>query len=43
MVKEQKNPKKIVIAPITRIEGHAQVTIFLNNDDTVKGRTVPSN
>ncbi len=36
MVKEQKNPKKIVIAPITRIEGHAQVTIFLNNDDTVK-------
>ena len=36
MVKEQKNPKQIVIAPITRIEGHAQVTIFLNNDDTVK-------
>ena len=36
MVKEQKDSKQIVIAPITRIEGHAQVTIFLNNDDTVK-------
>ena len=28
--------KKIVITPITRIEGHAQVTILLNKDDTVK-------
>jgi NAD-reducing hydrogenase large subunit len=28
--------KKIVISPITRIEGHAQVTIFLNDDDSVK-------
>ncbi|MGA3058903.1 MAG: Ni/Fe hydrogenase subunit alpha [Candidatus Bathyarchaeia archaeon] len=36
MVKEQKDSKQIIIAPITRIEGHAQVTIFLNNDDTVK-------
>ena len=35
MVKEQ-NEKKIVISPITRIEGHAQVTIFLNDDDSVK-------
>ena len=34
MVNEQ-NDKQIVIAPITRIEGHAQVTIFLNDDDTV--------
>ena len=33
MVKET---KKIVIAPITRIEGHAKVTIFLNEDDSVK-------
>jgi NAD-reducing hydrogenase large subunit len=36
MVKEQKDNKQIVIAPITRIEGHAQVNIFLNNDDTVR-------
>ena len=35
MVKETEI-KKIVIGPVTRIEGHAQVTIFLNNDDTVK-------
>jgi NAD-reducing hydrogenase large subunit len=28
--------KKIVIAPVTRIEGHAQVTILLNSDDSVK-------
>ena len=28
--------KKIVISPITRIEGHAQVTILLNDDDSVK-------
>ena len=28
--------KKITISPITRIEGHAQVTILLNNDDSVK-------
>ena len=33
MVKET---KKIVIAPITRIEGHAKVTILLNDDDSVK-------
>ena len=36
MVKEQKNGKQIVISPITRIEGHAQVTIFLKDDDTVR-------
>jgi NAD-reducing hydrogenase large subunit len=36
MVNEQKNGKQIIIAPITRIEGHAQVTIFLNEDDSVK-------
>lgn len=36
MVKQQKNGKQIIIAPITRIEGHAQVTIFLNDDDSVK-------
>ena len=35
MVKEQ-NEKKIVISPVTRIEGHAQVSIMLNNDDSVK-------
>lgn len=28
--------KKIVITPVTRIEGHAQVTILLNDDDSVK-------
>jgi NAD-reducing hydrogenase large subunit len=28
--------KKIVISPVTRIEGHAQVNISLNPDDTVK-------
>ncbi len=28
--------KKISISPITRIEGHAQVTIQLNDDDSVK-------
>ncbi len=28
--------KKITISPITRIEGHAQVTILLNEDDSVK-------
>src|SRR5665648_435914 len=28
--------KKIVIGPVTRIEGHAQVTILLNEDDSVK-------
>ena len=33
MVKET---KKIVISPITRIEGHAKVTILLNEDDSVK-------
>ena len=28
--------KRIIIGPVTRIEGHAQVTIFLDNDDAVK-------
>jgi len=28
--------KRIVISPVTRIEGHAQVEIFLNEDDSVK-------
>jgi NAD-reducing hydrogenase large subunit len=28
--------KKIMINPVTRIEGHAQVSILLNDDDTVK-------
>ena len=36
MVKTEKNSKEILISPITRIEGHAQVTIFLNKDDSVK-------
>ena len=31
-----KIPKRITIAPITRIEGHAKVVIQLNDDDTVK-------
>ena len=35
MVKET-NCKEIVISPVTRIEGHAQVNIFLNQDDSVK-------
>jgi NAD-reducing hydrogenase large subunit len=35
MVKAEEN-KKIVISPITRIEGHAQVDILLNDDDSVK-------
>jgi NAD-reducing hydrogenase large subunit len=33
---ETNSEKKIVISPITRIEGHAQVTILLNKDDSVK-------
>ena len=36
MVKKNSNEKKIVIAPITRIEGHAKVSIFLDEDDEVK-------
>lgn len=36
MVKEIKISKEIVISPITRIEGHAKVTIFLDEDDSVK-------
>ncbi len=36
MVKSEKNPKEIVISPVTRIEGHAQVSICLNADDSVK-------
>jgi NAD-reducing hydrogenase large subunit len=36
MVKTEKNRKEIVISPVTRIEGHAQVSIFLNDDDSVK-------
>jgi coenzyme F420-reducing hydrogenase alpha subunit len=27
--------KEIVINPITRIEGHAKITIFLKDDDSV--------
>jgi NAD-reducing hydrogenase large subunit len=30
------NHKQITISPVTRIEGHAKVTIFLNDDDSVK-------
>jgi len=29
-------PKKITISPITRIEGHAKVNIFLNEDNSVR-------
>jgi NAD-reducing hydrogenase large subunit len=36
LVKENKEKNKIVISPITRIEGHAKVTIFLDEDDAVK-------
>jgi NAD-reducing hydrogenase large subunit len=36
MVEENKMNKEIVISPITRIEGHAKVTIQLGKDDTVK-------
>ncbi len=34
--KKEKQDKKIVITPITRIEGHAKVTIFLDEQDEVK-------
>jgi NAD-reducing hydrogenase large subunit len=33
---EETDMKEIVISPITRIEGHAKVTIYLNDDQTVK-------
>jgi NAD-reducing hydrogenase large subunit len=36
MVEEDKMSKEIMISPITRIEGHAKVTIHLGKDDTVK-------
>src|SRR3989337_2502419 len=38
MVKEsaEKMNDKIVINPVTRIEGHAKVTIYLNKDSSVK-------
>jgi NAD-reducing hydrogenase large subunit len=36
MVEECKMNKEIVISPITRIEGHAKVTIRLGKDETVK-------
>ena len=32
----EKENKTIVITPITRIEGHAKVTIFLDENDEVK-------
>ena len=35
MVKTQ-TEKKISISPVTRIEGHAQINILLNDDDSVK-------
>ena len=35
MDKEVKSRKEIVIAPITRIEGHAKVTIYLKEDNSV--------
>jgi NAD-reducing hydrogenase large subunit len=36
MVKTESEPKEIVIRPVTRIEGHAQVSICLNSDGSVK-------
>jgi NAD-reducing hydrogenase large subunit len=36
MVEGDKMSKEIVISPITRIEGHAKVTIHLGEDDAVK-------
>jgi NAD-reducing hydrogenase large subunit len=36
MAKESRIGKEIVISPITRIEGHAKVTIFLGEDESVK-------
>ena len=36
MVKEEKTSKQILISPVTRIEGHAQVSICLNADDSVR-------
>jgi len=35
MVKSE-TEKKILISPVTRIEGHAQVSIILNEDDSVR-------
>ena len=35
MVKEEDTRKEIIISPITRIEGHAKVTIRLAEDETV--------
>jgi NAD-reducing hydrogenase large subunit len=36
MVEGEKMSKEIVISPVTRIEGHAKVTIHLGKDDSVK-------
>jgi NAD-reducing hydrogenase large subunit len=36
MAKEDKIGKEIIISPVTRIEGHAKVTIFLGEDESVK-------
>jgi NAD-reducing hydrogenase large subunit len=36
MAEEEKTSKEIVISPVTRIEGHAKVTIHLGKDDSVK-------
>jgi NAD-reducing hydrogenase large subunit len=36
MVEGAKMSKEIVISPVTRIEGHAKVTIHLGKDDSVK-------
>jgi NAD-reducing hydrogenase large subunit len=36
MVKTESDPKEILISPVTRIEGHAQVSICLNSDGSVK-------
>jgi NAD-reducing hydrogenase large subunit len=36
MAEGDKTSKEIVISPVTRIEGHAKVTIHLGNDDSVK-------
>ena len=36
MVEDEKMNKEIVINPVTRIEGHAKITIFLKEDESVK-------
>jgi coenzyme F420-reducing hydrogenase alpha subunit len=33
--------QEITIAPVTRIEGHARISLFLDDNGTVSGRPFP--